>query len=304
MAQYSPKKIIRNISKPLLKQFFGGCGLLDDFDWDGYKSGDPDPIMDAIEELSAGDQAAVETGLFTVSELATDGGSRLIYEEAAFWKRPWASELEAMANDCERAMLALKVERGVVFTKTKHGADKLAKSLERDGVSAGAIHGNRSQKQRERTLGEFRAGKFRVLVATDVAARGLDVDGITDVFNFNLPMEPEAYVHRIGRTGRAGAPGRAISFCSREERGLLRGIERLMDTTLEATPVPSELGIAPEDVRTVREARPARGAKKAAPKRSHKGGFNAAGPSNRKKSSRRSNASPKGKHSGGRSRRP
>lgn len=111
MAQYSPKKIIRSISKPLLKRYFDGCELLDDFDWDGYKSGDPDPITDAIEGLAANEQAAVETDLFTVSELATDGGSRLIYEEATFWKRPWASELEAMANDCERAMLALIHDR-------------------------------------------------------------------------------------------------------------------------------------------------------------------------------------------------
>jgi ATP-dependent RNA helicase RhlE len=119
------------------------------------------------------------------------------------------------------------VQRAVVFTKTKHGADRLQKRLVRAGVSATAIHGNKAQNQRDRALLGFKTGKVRVLVATDVAARGLDVDGISHVFNFDLPMDPEAYVHRIGRTGRAGATGIAISFCDREERGLMRDIERL-----------------------------------------------------------------------------
>jgi ATP-dependent RNA helicase RhlE len=119
------------------------------------------------------------------------------------------------------------VQRAVVFTKTKHGADRLQKRLVRAGVSATAIHGNKAQNQRDRALLGFKTGKVRVLVATDVAARGLDVDGITHVFNFDLPMDPKAYVHRIGRTGRAGATGIAISFCDREERGLMRDIERL-----------------------------------------------------------------------------
>ena len=118
------------------------------------------------------------------------------------------------------------VTRAVVFTKTKHGADKLSKVLHRSGISSVAIHGNKAQNQRERALDAFRSGRSRILVATDVAARGLDVDGITHVFNFDLPMEPEAYVHRIGRTGRAGAKGIAISFCDGEERGLMRDIER------------------------------------------------------------------------------
>jgi ATP-dependent RNA helicase RhlE len=120
-----------------------------------------------------------------------------------------------------------KVQRAVVFTKTKHGADRLQKRLVRAGVSATAIHGNKAQNQRDRALLGFKTGKVRVLVATDVAARGLDVDAISHVFNFDLPMDPEAYVHRIGRTGRAGATGIAISFCDREERGLMRDIERL-----------------------------------------------------------------------------
>ncbi|MBX3390211.1 MAG: DEAD/DEAH box helicase [Phycisphaeraceae bacterium] len=126
----------------------------------------------------------------------------------------------------EHLLQEAKVTRAVVFTKTKHGADRLSKTLNRSGISAVAIHGNKAQNQRERALDGFRSGRSRILVATDVAARGLDVDGITHVFNFDLPMEPEAYVHRIGRTGRAGAKGIAISFCDGEERGLMRDIER------------------------------------------------------------------------------
>ncbi len=134
-----------------------------------------------------------------------------------------------------------EIKRALIFTRTKYGADKLAKVLGRGGVKASAIHGNKSQNQRQKALDLFRSGKSRVLVATDVAARGLDVDGITHVFNFDLPNEPEAYVHRIGRTGRAGATGIAISFCDRDERNHLRSIERLTKTRLKIETGPEEL---------------------------------------------------------------
>ena len=117
--------------------------------------------------------------------------------------------------------------RCLVFTKTKHGADKVAAYLEAGGVEAGAIHGNKSQPQRERTLEAFKKGKLRVLVATDIAARGIDVDGVTHVVNFELPYVPEAYVHRIGRTARAGADGTAISFVAGDEMKLLKDIEKV-----------------------------------------------------------------------------
>ncbi len=118
--------------------------------------------------------------------------------------------------------------RTLVFTRTKHGADRVVKYLEESGLAAAAIHGNKSQGQRERALADFRSGKCRVLIATDIAARGIDVDGVTHVINYDLPNVPESYVHRIGRTARAGATGVAISLCDGEERAFLRGIEKLI----------------------------------------------------------------------------
>jgi ATP-dependent RNA helicase RhlE len=118
------------------------------------------------------------------------------------------------------------ITRALVFARTKHGADKLATALERGGIDADAIHGNKSQNHRERSLGAFKAGGTRVLVATDIAARGIDVEGITHVINFDVPNVPEAYVHRIGRTARAGATGVAISFCDYSEDPFLKDIER------------------------------------------------------------------------------
>jgi ATP-dependent RNA helicase RhlE len=125
------------------------------------------------------------------------------------------------------------VTRALVFTRTKHGADKLARQLHEPGFVAEAIHGNRSQSQRERALANFKRGRTTVLVATDIAARGIDIDDISHVFNFDLPREPDNYVHRIGRTGRAGASGIAISFCSRDERSQLKSIERLIRRSIE-----------------------------------------------------------------------
>ncbi len=123
--------------------------------------------------------------------------------------------------------------RALVFTRTKYGADKVVRHLTRDGVSAAAIHGNKTQGARTRALAHFRSGKTGVLVATDIAARGLDVDGISHVINFDLTHEPETYVHRIGRTGRAGATGTALSFVSSEDHENLRAIERLIRTPLQ-----------------------------------------------------------------------
>jgi ATP-dependent RNA helicase RhlE len=120
------------------------------------------------------------------------------------------------------------IARAIVFTRTKHGADKVARHLDKVGIRAEAIHGNKSQGARQKALEKFRSQHPPVLVATDVAARGLDIDNVSHVFNFDLPNVAESYVHRIGRTGRAGATGTAISFCGGEERGDLKQIERLI----------------------------------------------------------------------------
>jgi ATP-dependent RNA helicase RhlE len=117
--------------------------------------------------------------------------------------------------------------RAIVFARTKHGADKIVKHLDRSGIRAAAIHGNKSQNVRQRTLAAFKSNRPPVLVATDIAARGLDISGVSHVINYELPEVPEVYVHRIGRTGRAGATGIATSFCSHDERGQLRQIEQL-----------------------------------------------------------------------------
>ena len=125
-----------------------------------------------------------------------------------------------------------RMGRTLVFTRTKHGADRVAQFLEAAGQPAAAIHGDKTQPQRERALQMFKAGRIGVLVATDVAARGIDVEGVTHVVNFDLPNVPEAYVHRIGRTARAGQAGMAISLCDASERGFLREIERLIRVRL------------------------------------------------------------------------
>jgi superfamily II DNA/RNA helicase len=151
------------------------------------------------------------------------------------------------------------IDRALVFTRTKHGADKVVKQLEKTGLRANAIHGNKSQNHRERVLAAFRSGEVRIMVATDIAARGIDVDGISHVVNFDLPNVPETYVHRIGRTARAGADGIAISLVAgAEELSYLRDIERLI-----------RLSLPREDRRTPggRDAAPA-----AAPAKHHRGG--------------------------------
>ena len=141
-----------------------------------------------------------------------------------------AAKAAVLANilKCEQ------VDRALVFTRTKHGADKVVRGLAKAGIAAVAIHGNKSQNQRERVLMAFRSGVIRTLIATDIAARGIDVDGISHVVNFDLPNVPETYVHRIGRTARAGAAGTAISLCDAEELPFLRDIERLIRRSIPA----------------------------------------------------------------------
>jgi ATP-dependent RNA helicase RhlE len=125
-----------------------------------------------------------------------------------------------------------KIERVLVFTRTKHGADKVVKDLIKVGIQAQAIHGNKSQNARQNALNNFKSKLTRVLVATDIAARGIDIDELSHVINYELPNVPESYVHRIGRTGRAGASGIAIAFCDAEEKEYLRDIQKLIGKTI------------------------------------------------------------------------
>ena len=143
------------------------------------------------------------------------------------------------------------MDRVIVFTRTKHGADKLQRDLAKAGIDAAAIHGNKSQNQRERALAAFKAPRPPVLIATDIAARGIDVDGVSHVVNYELPHEPETYVHRIGRTGRAGQTGEAVSFCDPEERLRLRAIEKLLRMPITPRNAPPAGGEAePADAAT------------------------------------------------------
>ncbi len=154
---------------------------------------------------------------------------------------------------------SVDLERALVFSRTKQGADKIVRLLEAAGLPANAIHGNKSQAQRERALGLFRSGDVKILVATDIAARGIDIPGVSHVINFDLPDVPEQYVHRIGRTARAGANGEAIAFCSPDERGNLRDIERLTRQKLVTQPLPQDFAAIVETTKALRPATPPRG---------------------------------------------
>ncbi|EHL97942.1 putative ATP-dependent RNA helicase RhlE [Acetobacteraceae bacterium AT-5844] len=158
-----------------------------------------------------------------VSSTAERVEQRLIHIDASL-KRNLLSELLREPG----------IGRALVFARTKHGADRVAKHLNADGIPAHAIHGDRSQGQRERALAEFRTGRAPILVATDIASRGIDVDGVTHVFQFDLPDTPEAYVHRIGRTARAGASGEAIAFCAPDELAKLKAVEKLIAMKIPA----------------------------------------------------------------------
>jgi ATP-dependent RNA helicase RhlE len=175
-----------------------------------------------------------------------------------------------MVNQAEKAALLAMIlkgdamERALVFSRTKHGADKIVRMLEAAGIAAGAIHGNKSQVQRERAIAAFKSGDMPVLIATDIAARGIDIPGVSHVVNFDLPDVPEQYVHRIGRTARAGADGIAIAFCSHDERGNLRDIERTTRQKIPVASLPADFMAAAEAfkrLKPVPKAQPERSAR-------------------------------------------
>jgi len=153
------------------------------------------------------------------------------------------------------------MDRVLIFSRTKHGCDRIVRQLSQAGIAANAIHGNKSQPQRERALAEFKAGKIKILIATDIAARGIDVSGVSHVVNFDLPNVSEQYVHRIGRTARAGAAGVAIAFCSDDERAYLKGIEKLTKQRVEIVPLPDNFVAEAARIKAARPAEPARAAR-------------------------------------------
>ncbi|MCO6455441.1 MAG: DEAD/DEAH box helicase, partial [Pirellulaceae bacterium] len=162
-------------------------------------------------------------------------------------------EQGAKQDALRRVLSAVGVERALVFTKTKRRANMLAEKLIRSGIRAAAFHGNKSQNARQQALAAFQGRQVRVLVATDVAARGIDIAGITHVINFDLPGEPESYVHRIGRTGRAGSAGTAVSFCTAGERRELRAIEKFLGLALTHATLPVSSGTGESAPATQRE---------------------------------------------------
>jgi len=168
------------------------------------------------------------------------------------------------------------IDRALVFTRTKHGADRVVKHLTAAGIAANAIHGNKSQPQRERALAEFKAGRAPILVATDIAARGIDVSGVSHVFNFELPNVAEQYVHRIGRTARAGATGLAISFVADDEKPYLRSIEKLTRVRPTIVPLPenflAEQAKLPKPAKNEPREHSHRGPRQGQGQRRHEGG--------------------------------
>jgi ATP-dependent RNA helicase RhlE len=181
----------------------------------------------------------------TMSPQTGEFAERLLKDAVRVEAAPQASTLDCIEqrvffvdqNDKYPLLVGLlaqqDLERVLVFTRTKHRADKIALMLNKNRINADAIHGNKSQNQRTKTMRDFKSGHLKVLVATDIAARGIDIDDISHVINYDLPVEPESYVHRIGRTGRAGAKGFAYSFCAADERNSLRSIERFTRMEIE-----------------------------------------------------------------------
>jgi ATP-dependent RNA helicase RhlE len=188
----------------------------------------------------------------TMPPAIRDLAARFLHDPVEVAVAPQATTAERVrqrvifVNQAEKqALLTLTLadpvmERSLVFTRTKHGADRVVRHLQGAGIHCAAIHGNKSQPQRERALEAFRDGRIRVLIATDIAARGIDIDDVSHVVNFELPNVPEQYVHRIGRTARAGREGDAISFCAPDERAYLKDIEKLTRIRLDVEPLPQD----------------------------------------------------------------
>ncbi len=226
----------------------------------------------AIEQLAG----AILRNPVRVHIAPVQATTELIEQSVCFVPTQQKSQLLA------KLLKATAVTRALVFTRTKHGADRVARHLGRYGIRAEAMHGNKSQSARQRSLASFKSSMPPVLVATDLAARGIDVEGVSHVFNYDLPHEPETYVHRIGRTGRAGATGVAVSFCDGGERAYLKAIQRLTRSTLaveehDPADLPPALPASPRDA----SRGPSEGGARNTPRRRSGGAPSAAQPSHR-----------------------
>jgi ATP-dependent RNA helicase RhlE len=216
----------------------------------------------------------------TMSRETGEFAEKLLTDPVRIEATPQASTLECITQSVffvdqnnkypllQGLIIEEDMERVLIFSRTKHRADKIAEALNKNRINADAIHGNKSQNQRTKAMHDFKSGRLRVLVATDIAARGIDVDDISHVINFDLPNEPESYVHRIGRTGRAGADGKAYSFCAADERNMLRGIERLtrvkvgvMEHQYHSETAKMAVGAAAESANSYRSRATARGSR-------------------------------------------
>jgi ATP-dependent RNA helicase RhlE len=216
----------------------------------------------------------------TMSRETGEFAEKLLKDPVRIEATPQASTLECITQSVffvdqnnkypllQGLIIEEDMERVLIFSRTKHRADKIAEALNKNRINADAIHGNKSQNQRTKAMHDFKSGRLRVLVATDIAARGIDVDDISHVINFDLPNEPESYVHRIGRTGRAGADGKAYSFCAADERNMLRGIERLtrvkvgvMEHQYHSETAKMAVGAAAESANSYRSRATARGSR-------------------------------------------
>jgi ATP-dependent RNA helicase RhlE len=219
----------------------------------GFVLDEADQMLDAgflpaIRKVVAAIPAQRHTLFFSATMPAEIGrlAAELLRDPVRVEVTPVATTAERVAQRVlhveaagKRALLAAllrspQIERVLVFTRTKHGADRVVKQLDQDGLAANAIHGNKSQPQRERALAEFKSGRAPILVATDIAARGIDVSGVSHVVQYDLPEVPESYVHRIGRTARAGASGEAVALCAPEDVDKLRAVERLIRQAIPA----------------------------------------------------------------------
>jgi ATP-dependent RNA helicase RhlE len=223
----------------------------------------------------------------TMSRETGEFAEKLLTDPVRVEATPQASTLECIKQSVffvdqnnkftllQKLIIDEDMERVLIFSRTKHRADKIAEALSKSRINADAIHGNKSQNQRTKAMHDFKSGRLRVLVATDIAARGIDVDDISHVINFDLPNEPECYVHRIGRTGRAGADGKAYSFCAADERNILRSIERLTRTKAEVVDhqyhsetAKMAVGAAAESANSYRSRASARGSRQESTHRS------------------------------------